>query len=430
MSSWNELQEKIGKTAADAVRKLYDYYGTDWIKWMANLYDGKTGCFYYANSSRDYDTVTYTKNGVTATYDLLPDAESTWQALDMLEELGLFKSVDNDWSRALPKNMRERCLKYIQNMQDEGNGYFYHPQWGKEIGHARIGRDYTQCLSLIKIMGGEPLYKTATERIKEKSSGEQTKANENFTLPAHLQSAEALCAYIDNLYVRNNFHGVGHILSSQTSQIKAAGLAEACIAHLDTYQSTETGYWDEGREHEYDKISAIIKIGALYSGLGGRMKYMEKVIDSAIDTILSERVPDNICFVFNSIGGLGTAVGNVRRNNNPDATDYTNIDVVMKKIYERLPEMIDATIRKLELFRHPDGSFSYNCDGTSLVDNQGVFTSRGYNEGDINGTTVAIYYVLNSLFPILGATRIPLLNEENYREFIEIINRKTEESSI
>jgi hypothetical protein len=108
----------MGKSAADAVKKLYDYYGTEWVTWMANLYDAKTGCFYYANSARDYDTVTYEKNGVSYTVKLLPDCESTIQAIDMLEELGLFKSVDNDWARALPEKMRARCLEYIQNMQD------------------------------------------------------------------------------------------------------------------------------------------------------------------------------------------------------------------------------------------------------------------------------------------------------------------------
>ncbi len=412
MTRWDELEEKIGKSATDAIKKLYAYYGTDWLKWMVDLYDPATGCFYYANSSRDFN-------------EFLPDAESTCQALDMLEELGLFACCNNSWERALPKEMREKCLAYIQSLQDEDDGYFYHPQWGKGIGHARLGRDYTQCLALIEMMGGKPLYKTATERIKEQSAAStEPKAESEAALPEHLKSEEALRSYIDKLAIRNTFHGVGHILSSQTSLIKAAGLADACIAHLDAYQSSETGYWGEGKEHEYDKISGIIKIGALYSGLGGRLKHMDKVIDSAIDTILSTRDPDNICFVFNSVGGLGTAVGNVRRMSNPNATDVTNIDVVLKKVYARFPDMIDATIKKLELFRHPDGSFSY-YQGKSLVNNQGVIASRGYDEGDINGTTVAIYYVTNAVFGLVGMPKVPLLNEDNYREFTEIINSKS-----
>ena len=79
MSTWNELEAQIGKKPCDAVKKLYAYYGTDWMRWMANLYDAKSGCFYYSNSTRDLD-------------EFFTDAESTCQAIDMLEELGLFKS--------------------------------------------------------------------------------------------------------------------------------------------------------------------------------------------------------------------------------------------------------------------------------------------------------------------------------------------------
>ena len=413
---WKELEEQLGKKAADAVKRLYDYYGTEWTKWMFNLYDPKTGGFYYSNSARDYD-------------EFFTDAESTCQALDMLQELGLFKSVNDDWARALPTEMREACLKHIQNMQDPDDGYFYHPQWGKDTAnhHCRLGRDYAQCLSLLNMMGGKPLYKTATERMEETVSNKDENAEKGAAFPEHLKSAEALKAYIDRIFIPNTSHGVGHILSSQAMLIKAAGLAEVCLEHMDTYQSTETGYWGEGKEHEYDKISGIIKLGGLYGVLGGRMKYMDKVIDSAIETVLSKRNPDNICLVFNSVGGLCTAVGHVRRTSDPNANDCTNIDVVMKKVYDKLPEMIDATIEKLDKFRYPDGSYSY-LQGKSAPNMQGVIVSKGLAEGDINGTTVAIYYVLNSLFPLIGAKRLPLLTEKNYKEFIETIKAKTAEA--
>ena len=416
MSTWNELEAKIGKKPCDAVKKLYAYYGTDWMRWMANLYDAKSGCFYFSNSTRDLD-------------EFFTDAESTCQAIDMLEELGLFKSYKGGhWSGALPKEMRERCLAYIQAMQDPDDGYFYHPQWGKDVAnhHCRLGRDYAQCLVLIDIMGGKPLYKTATERMAEAVATDEKDTKNEAAFPDHLKSEEAFHAYIDRIIKPNTFHGVGHILSSQAPLIKAAGLAEACMEHLNAYQSPETGCWGDGVEHEYDQLSGIIKISGLYSSLGGRLRYMDKVIDFAINTVLSKRDPDNICFVFNSIGGLGAAVSTVRKTSDPTATDCTNIDVVLKKVYDKLPEMIDATIEKLEKFRYPDGSFSY-LQGRTMTNNQGVIISKGLAEGDVNGTTVAIYYVLNSLFGFIGISKVPLLSEENYKEFIEIIKRKHSE---
>ena len=48
----------------------------------------------------------------------------------------------------------------------------------------------------------------------------------------------------------------------------------------------------------------------------------------------------------------------------------------------------------------------------------------GLPEGDVNATTVAIYYTLNGLFSVLDVSRIPLLTYADYREFIKIINEK------
>ena len=96
-------------------------------------------------------------------------------------------------------------------------------------------------------------------------------------------------------------------------------------------------------------------------------------------------------------------------------------------MYEKFPEMIDATIEKLKKFRHPDGSFSF-LQGKSLVNNQGVTASRGYDEGDINGTTVAIYYIIYAMFGFMGTPIVCPFTEENYKEFVEIIERKTKEA--
>ena len=441
LARWTELEAKIGKEAADAVKSLYDYYGSSWVSWMANLYDAETGCFYYSNSGRDNDTVLY--KGVE--YELLPDCESTSQALDMLQELGLFTSFGNSWIKALPEDMRTRCLAYIQAMQSEEDGYFYHPQWRHvTISSTRRGRDLSSCVTIIRKLGGTPLYKTATERLEEsatsptaaviaafmKTDAHKSTVIATATTPSHLQSKEALIAYIDNLMAHNSCHGVGHILSSQASQIKAANLAEACIEYIDTFQNPDTGYFYNGRyeEHEYDKISAIIKISALYSGLGGRMKYMDKVIDSAIATIMSDYEPSdhNICFIYNSWGGLGAAIGNVAATSDPDATDNTNVDFVRAKVLARLPEMIEATITKLSRFRHEDGSFSFYPGHTAQAP-EGVPVAYGnLAEGDVNGTTVAIYYTINGLFSCLRVGDIPLLTYKDYRDFIGIINSKIE----
>ena len=49
---WAELETIIGKDAADAVKELYAYYGTDWLTWLANLYDAETGCIHSGGKCR------------------------------------------------------------------------------------------------------------------------------------------------------------------------------------------------------------------------------------------------------------------------------------------------------------------------------------------------------------------------------------------
>ena len=439
---WAPLEAKIGTDAVSAVRKLYNYYGSEWIKWIANLYDPETGFFYYSNSARDNETVTY--NG--RVYDLLPDVESTCQTLDMMQELGLFRTFGGSWMQALPEEMRIKCLAYAQAMQSDDDGFFYHPQWGSNISSTRRGRDNSQALLIIRKLGGTPLYKTATERIEDEATSPTSAVIAAFmdsdvhkssvTLTAstatHLQSAEALRAYIDNLMSRNSCHGTGHILSTQVPEIRAAGLAEACIAYLDTFQDPETGFFYNRRynEHEYDKMSAIIKLSGVYSGLGGRLKYMDKIIDSGIETILStNKYSDhNICFIYNAWGGLGAAMNNVAATNDPDANDNTNIEVVRRKVLERFPEMIDATIAKLEDFRHADYSFSFKPGGSSYVMEGVPVALPNMDEGDVNGTTVAIYYTLLGVFNCLDEPRIPLLNHNDYITFVEILNSKMAEA--
>ena len=64
---FDEAERVMGKSAADALRKLYDFYGTDWLWWLGSLYDYESGCIYYSNGARDNE-------------GFLPDAESTCQA--------------------------------------------------------------------------------------------------------------------------------------------------------------------------------------------------------------------------------------------------------------------------------------------------------------------------------------------------------------
>ena len=119
---FDEAERVMGKAAADALRKLYDFYGTDWLYWLGSLYDYDTGCFYYSNGARDNE-------------GFLPDSESTCQALGIIMDFGgSLSRYGGSWKRALPETTCERMLAYMQAMQSDEDGYFYHKQWGKDYG--------------------------------------------------------------------------------------------------------------------------------------------------------------------------------------------------------------------------------------------------------------------------------------------------------
>lgn len=406
---WMKAKEILGADGAEAMRKLYAFYGRDVYDWLADLYDRESGMYYYANSARDNE-------------GFLPDIESTAQTHGILLHTGLFRGFSSPWKDGLTEEMRARTLASVQAMQDRHDGYFYHPQWGREIGTARRGRDLNQALYLIETMGGTPLYPTALQRLES-----NTAAGASVTegMPAHLASRDAMLAYLENLHVGRNSYSTGHNLSSQANQIKAAGLADFVLDYLTARQNPATGLWEE--EANYQTLSGVIKIGALYGALGRAIPHGYEIVDSAIDVILSRRDTEQICLVFNPLGGLGTALRSIAASNTAAAeaglpAPY-DMAAVREKIVSRLPEIVDATIAKLSKYHHPDGSFSYQAHRSSPY-TQGTYVSLGEDEGDVNSTAVGIHYSLNAIWGWFGVPmmQMPLCGSGEHASYMKRIS--------
>ncbi|MBE6559916.1 MAG: hypothetical protein E7662_02220 [Ruminococcaceae bacterium] len=407
---WSKAEAKLGAEGAAAMRKLYDFYGKDVFGWLADLYDRESGMYYYANSARDNE-------------GFLPDIESTAQTHGILLHAGMFRQFSPAWT-GLTEEMRSRTLASVQSMQDRHDGYFYHPQWGSGIGAARRGRDLNQALYLIETMGGKPLYPTALERLEANASaGTAVTAG----MPAHLASEEAMLAYMENLNVNRNSYSTGHNLSSQANQIKAAGLADFVLDYLTAHQNSATGLWEE--EANYQTLSGVIKIGALYGALGRAIPHGYEIVDSAIDVILSREDTAHICLVFNPLGGLGTALRSIADSNaaarDAGQPEPYDLEAIRAKIIARLPEIVDATIEKLTKYHHPDGSFSYQAHRSSPY-TQGTYVSLGLDEGDVNATAVGMHYILNAMWGWFGMTQlqVPMCDEADYAAFMERIRTK------
>lgn len=395
----------LGKETDLALSELYSLYGREAIEWFGKLWDGETGGFYYSSSARDYE-------------GFLPDLESTGQALGCL---GAVCDV-SPWGSleaAFPEWVREKLGDFAPSLMD-GDGYFYHPQWGKDIGTSRRGRDLEWAVGLAKKFGRALPYPTAIERLS---------GNNKAGLAPHLQSKEAFVAYLDSLNIESHSHNKGHALNSQNAQIRAAGLGEVLFDYCDALQERvqqkllASGKRKNGLfqpETNYIGISGLFKLGAIYNAARRPFKYAMEMIDSGIDVILSDEVPEIVIYVFNPWSGLTAAVTNMNNVNAEHPGTY-DMEAVYAKVRAAAPEMIRKTVEKLRAFKRPDGAFSY-CIGYAAPYTQGTHVSLGIDESEVNGTVLAINGVSRSIFACLGVTRPPVFSCEDVERLVEIMS--------
>lgn len=139
----------------DALKTLYTLYGKEMVIWVASLYakgfndieNGRwAGGFYASTAGRD-----------TAGYG--PDLQCTVQLLRFLQQSGVIDSIGRD----IPLWMQQQMIYFAKSLQDP-NGYYYHPQWGKEFTDTKIsrrGRDLGWGNSLLSYFGESPVYNTS-----------------------------------------------------------------------------------------------------------------------------------------------------------------------------------------------------------------------------------------------------------------------------
>ena len=269
----------IGSDAVEALKKMDNaLFGQSIYLWIAELYDPITGAIYYSNSARD-------------TYGYLPDIESTNQALSQLARLGIANSsVGKD---VLTDAQRAKLGAWIQLCQSGRDGYYYHPQWGTDIGDSRKGRDlgnYTSHLNNHAL--GEELFDGANYRIAvannntpnadlagttkaqtwsaatsssalvmclgldtetavamavsavsedvSEDATEETPATDLDSSSGHLANADALLAYLEEkwAYYSYNSYTFGNYITSQNAQVKSANLGEVVINFFNDIQDS------------------------------------------------------------------------------------------------------------------------------------------------------------------------------------------------
>ena len=460
------LREEYGAEAEAAMRDYLNMIGDEFYFWLADLYiprecncdnfddegnricllprdeNGKCSCtgggFYYCNSARD-----------TEGYEI--DIESTVQAIRFLNQSGLLDNFNGDYKAALPKQMQKDICAFAKSLQDSEDGYFYHPQWGKDITPSRQGRDLGWATSILRDLGDMPLYDTkngykgslgAPSGVKPQADNGEKK--DNSTWIEHFRTLEAFKEYLNGLDLKNRSYPACNNINAQVGQLNARdkqamedgeahdengdgipedGFVAALEEHFNSRQNPENGLWEDGVY--YASVNGLMKISTSYNSMGLKFNYAEKAFESAMKAQL---IPADECDekgakasgsvdVYNPWVAMSAILGNVKKFGTEE--EYANLKAMLR---ENAAALIRVTGEKAKKFKKADGSFGYTWGAPPARSQAAPVCPPGIIEGDINGGTIATVGILCSMRGALGI-EIPIYSGDKMEIFNERIKK-------
>ena len=419
-AAYEKIKTEYTEDLALAIKKLYDFYQDDMYVWLANLWDPVTGGFYYSASARN-------------SQGFLPDIESTSQAMALLELSGILSEYGNDYSKALPKDMKTAMLNFAISLQDPEDGFFYHPQWGKTVTTARKSRDLSWATDIITDLGGRPLYDTPNgikgsltsqgtsalhSRLKEGKVSAVSKivSTSNAIIPEHLRTPNAIEEYILDLNFHANSYSAGNTLSTQRSQIKAAGdaVVEKMFEVLENLQFSHNGLWEQ--DVSYSASNGFMMVSALYKYFNRPIPHAEAALESILTVMKTPDGATFICSVYNPWASLERLVSNAKTFGSE-----SSYMLLKDRLISEAADLIDVTREKLTPNLRSDGGFSYYHGYSSSVSQQAPVAIPKTDESDVNATSISIT-LLKCIFNALEIEMVPVFCAEDFDFFVETIN--------
>lgn len=389
---FDKAKDVIGEKGAEALKYLYDMFDERIYLWLADLWEPEIGAFYFSNSGRDTD-------------GYLPDIESTVQALRYIGGAGLtaYKYAN------IEEKVKKPVVRFARSLQDP-DGYFYHPQWGKDITVSRRGRDLGWARGIIKDYGGETVYPTPLDK---KDDGEKSDL-----LPEHLQSIDNFKDYLAGLEIKTRSYWVGNLLQAQIPQIIAAGVEFVDV--LDKWyienQNHENGTWNA--ELNYHATNGLMKVCLAYSTISRPIPNAELAMDAAIAVTLSDLADGQITSFYNPWITMGIIINNLEKFGNPELAK-----VQRQKVLDNAAMMIIRTADKIKPFAREDGSYSYGPKGSCPASQSAPVSHALIPEGDVNGNALATTGVTRNICSVLGITEIKFFTEDDGELFFELIDK-------
>lgn len=386
---YSEAERILGVGAADALRRLHSHFDSRVYEWAATTWDPDYGAFYATTLARE-------------TEGYYPNIESTHQAMRLVSNTGMADNYGGSFAKALPAEMGRKMVAFVKDKQ-EPDGYFYLPWWGKDVLPSRIARDLAWAQGMLSAYGEKPNYPYATEQI--------AKGNKD-NIPAYFSSASALREYLESLNFTSNSYVHGQQIASQTPVAVAAGLGDVVYDFLAEHQNPDNGLWES--EVNVNSISGLLKLGTAYNVLGRPIPNYKKTLESAIAYASSDHVHRAATAPYNAVNGIGRIIDNLER---VGETEMRAAAIVHIRTYAE--RIINATERRVSVFKRDDGGFSYFTDHSAPVTER-CPVAPGLCESDMNGTLL----VLNSdtgLYDIFGLSRIPIYNNDDLIRFTECL---------
>ncbi len=421
-----ELKSRLGDEAIAVLAEIYDLYDENLYIWLANLYDHEIGAFYYSNSARDNDYYLF--------YRLLPDIESTAQALEMLETTGLASSYGGKWANMLSDEIKQQLLDFTRGLQST-DGYFYHPQWGKSINTSRRGRDLGWSTQILRALGEPPFYNTPNGVSGIYSDGsaalavplgsQSTAQAVSKVVPAavaiEFSSEENFKRYLDNLNINQNSYSAGNTLDARSGEINKAGLSAYLRSYLRDIQC-DNGLWEE--EISYNALNGLMKISPRFI-VSDPFPNPEKAIESIL-SILNDEIEngfdiseiETICYIYNPWVAL--------KDIKPFLSSIDNL-LLGIELKDKLPLYLQNTLDKLRAFKKDDGGFSYYPGESSYKSQEEIVAVRYTAESDVNATAIAISTVFKHILPIFNVQlgKAPdLYTKYDAQYFLAVLNRE------
>ena len=447
---WAALEEYLGdnngKEIVVALKELFTLYDPEMITWLAELYDPAIGGFYYSKSG-------------LRTEGYLPDAESTSQTLRILTDCGVLIKHGNNYAKAIPAEMREQIIDFIYNLQDS-NGYFYHPQWSKDLVNqktSRRSRDLGHCTGILSKFGVKPKYTPANQTATEDMAyiaplttplGNSSAIAVSRVIAAESASGETYSPFLENIdtfktwlskqNIATGSYGIGNNLTSIYSDIKNRdqvlgtfnvhdsenSMIGYLIYWLNENQNPENGLWHA--KSDYYGVNGLMKISGVYSKSGVPMPNSSKAVEAAIAAMTTDEESTGITCIYNTWYAVNRVL-NIMNQYGTEA-DAEEAAALRQRVYEVAPAAIRATRDKLTVYRKEQGSSSYNPE-TTIANSQGCPVAiAGSVEGDVNATCMATTDTLNYIWGCLAvpsAYKVFMFGTANWLEFLDVIESAT-----